>query len=129
MLKVLLIDDEMGFCHFTKQNLEQMGPYQVETASDAREGLMIAEKGRPDVILLDVMMPEMDGFEVLEKLKQQASTASIPVLMLTALGDDRSQQIASSLYDDDYIVKPVTSEMLKSRIDKALERIGKRPAG
>lgn len=129
MIRVLVIDDEVGFCYFTKENLEQMGPYQVKTASGAHEGLLIAQRERPDVILLDIMMPEMDGFEILERLKKDVATSGIPVLMLTALGDPQSKQIASGLYNDDYIVKPVASEILKSRIDKALERIGRRPLG
>jgi len=118
--KILLIDDEKDFCHLLKLNLEEQGPYEVLVATDPRVGIRVAHQRRPDVILLDIVMPGMRGFEVLEKLKADRKTLSIPVLMLSALNDGNSKQQAISRYVDGYIEKPVNMDLLKSRIEGSL---------
>ena len=122
--RILMVDDEQDLCFFVKANLEIVGNYEVITATSGREGVRAASWHKPDLILLDVMMPGMDGFEVLKKLKEDIKTASIPVIMLTAKADDESKMKAAGLYGDDYIVKPVEFKMLKARIDSALASKG-----
>jgi len=121
-MKVLIIDDEKDFVYFVKLNLESFGCYKVATGHDGSRGLRLAKWFKPDVILLDIMMRGKSGFEVLEKLKADKVTMSIPVLMLTARNDESSKEKATGLYDDDYIVKPVAKDVLRSRIDKVVSR-------
>jgi DNA-binding response OmpR family regulator len=86
--KILIIDAEKDFAHFVKDNLQLISNYTVITASRGKKGVRIALKENPDLILLDVMMPGMDGFEVLKRLKRNEKTYHIPVIMLTAKSDD-----------------------------------------
>lgn len=122
--RILMIDDEKDLGFFVKANLEMVGNYEVMTASSGKDGLRSASWHHPDVILLDVMMPGMDGFEVLKKLKSEPKTESIPVIMLTAKADDESKMTAAGLYGDDYLIKPVEFKTLKARIDSILESRG-----
>lgn len=123
MRKILIIDDEEDLTFFVKANLELAGDYEVEVAINGRDGIKLASREKFDLILLDIMMPHMDGFEVLEVLKKNKKTLSTPVIMLTAKGDEKSRLRAAGLYDEDYIVKPVQIDFLKSKIDEALKRI------
>lgn len=122
MKKILIIDDEEDLTFFVKANLELAGDYEVLIATSGKKGIKAARRHKPDLILLDIMMPQIDGFKVLEKLKASSETMIIPVIMLTAKGDDESKLKASSLYDEDYIVKPVQIEVLKSKIEEVLKR-------
>jgi len=124
--KILIIDDEEDLTFFVKANLELVGNYEVIIATSGKEGIAIAATSDVDVILLDIMMPKMDGFEVLEKIKKARGTLSIPVIMLTAKDDIDSKIKAAGLYDEDYIVKPVKIEILKIKIEEALKRRGVR---
>jgi DNA-binding response OmpR family regulator len=125
MKKVLIIDDEEDLTFFVKANLELAGDYEVNIANSGKEGLKIAARYKPDLILLDIMMPHMDGFEVLERLKNTPKTTSIPVIMLTAKGDEDSKVKSATLYNEGYIVKPVQIEFLKAKIEEVLERTHK----
>lgn len=122
MKKILIIDDEKNFCALVKMNLELIGDYNVIIAASGKEGIRAAEGERPDLILLDVTMPKMDGFEVLKILKKNDKTISIPVVMLTGRGSRKYQEEAMSVYDEDYIVKPINIEILKSKIEEVLKR-------
>ena len=122
--KILIIDDEEDLIFFVKANLELIGDYEVIIATSGKEGAAIASSQDVDLILLDIMMPKMDGFEVLEKIKKSRGTLAIPVIMLTAKGDIDSKLKAAGLYDEDYIVKPVQIEILKVKIEEALKRRG-----
>lgn len=122
MTKILIIDDEEDLTFFVKANLELAGDYEVEVATSGKEGIKFAVSQKFDIILLDIMMPHMDGFDVLESLKKNKKTLSIPVVMLTAKGDDKSKIKAAGLYDEDYIVKPVQIEFLKTKIEEVLLR-------
>ncbi len=122
MRKVLIIDDEEDLTFFVKANLELSGQYKVVIATRGKEGIKIARRYKPDIILLDIMMPQMSGFEVLEQLKKNPATLSIPVIMLTAKGDDESKLKASGLYNEEYIIKPVKIDYLKNRIEEVLSR-------
>ncbi len=118
---ILVIDDEEDFSYFTKRNLERNN-YSVVSVRDGAAGLSSAKELKPDLILLDIMMPGINGFEVLERLKQDSATASIPVIMLTGLDDEQARLKAGTLQDADYLVKPVEVEQLRSRIEKVLGR-------
>lgn len=120
--KILLIDDEENFCFLVKQNLEDAGRYSVEAVNDPDKGLKLAHKIIPDVILLDITMPKKSGLQVLEILKQNTKTMAIPVIMLTAHSDSGTKLKASYLYGDDYLVKPVSYDVLKSKVDEVIER-------
>ncbi len=125
MIKVLIVDDEEDLTFFVKANLELDGDYEVVIATGGKEGIRAAEHFKPDVILLDIMMPQMDGFETLKRLKKSIKTLATPVIMLTAKGDLDSKVKASTLFDEDYIVKPVEIEFLKSKINEVLKRRNK----
>jgi len=121
--RILLIDDEEDFCFFTKNNLEKTGEFEVTYTTDPDEGIKIARKGQPDLILLDIRMPRKDGFIVLEELKKDDKTIPIPVIMLTAVAEEHAKIEASRLYSEDYITKPVDMQSLKAQIDKVLKRV------
>jgi len=118
--KILIIDDEKDFCYFLKANLQLISNYQVLISTKAKKGIKAARKEKPDLILLDILMPRIDGFEVLKRLKESEKTLHIPVIMLTAKNENESRMKASGLYSDDYIVKPVETEVLISKIHKLL---------
>ena len=122
MRKILIIDDEEDLTFFVKANLELTGDYEVMIAKNGKEGIKLAASHKPDLILLDIMMPKMDGFEVLEKLKQAKETIAIPIIMLTAKTDDASKIKAASLYDEDYMTKPVQIETLRAKIEEVAQR-------
>lgn len=120
MKKILIIDDEEEFTSFMKMNLELRGDYEVNFALNGAEGVRIAENDKPDLILLDIIMPEMDGFEVLRRLRGSEKTKSIPVIMVTARSDDKAMMKSLKLHDAGYIIKPVKIEELEEKIEKAL---------
>lgn len=122
--RILLIDDEKEFCSLVKKNLEIMGDFVVFIASDGKEGIKLAKKEIPDLILLDIHMPGMDGFEVLEKLKKDSETMDIPVAMLTVIKDQASKERASQLYVEAYIAKSIEPIDLKAKINKILSLRG-----
>lgn len=122
--KVLIIDDEESFCKLVKMNLELDETFKVETATDGKKGLELAKRFKPDVIILDIMMPKMSGFEVLEKMKKDPQTITIPVVMLSAKEDMDFQVKAAQLYDELYLVKPIDAPTLKSKIEEVLTRRG-----
>jgi len=122
---ILIIDDEADFCKLVKLNLELIGDFTVTIATDGKHGLALAKTLKPHLILLDIMMPHMDGFQVLEKLKADEATMQIPVIMLTAKGDDASKVKASELYNEEYITKPIEALELRSKITEVLERTAK----
>jgi len=120
--KILLIDDEADFCKITKMNLELISDFSVEFATNAKAGINLAKRIKPDLILLDIRMPGMDGLVTLEKLKSDKDTMEIPVVMLTALDSEDYKLKASSLYDEDYITKPIEAKELKAKIEEVLSR-------
>jgi DNA-binding response OmpR family regulator len=122
MKKILIIDDEKDFGFFVKQNLELVGGYNVMVATSGKDGIAAALRYKPDLILLDVIMPQMSGFEVLQVLKDTKDTTMIPVVMLTAVDTDEAKEKALGLYNEDYIVKPVAISELKAKVDAVLSR-------
>lgn len=120
MGKILVIDDEAEFGLAVCRGLEATGKYRVGLATRGAEGLEMARRHPPDLILLDVRMPGMDGLTVLKRLKERVETMAIPVLMLTALTDEHTKQQAAQYYNDDYIEKPVSFHILLEKIEKNL---------
>ncbi len=119
--RILVIDDEKDLCFFLKANLEARGNYIVKVASSGEDGLYLAERFKPHLIILDIMMPVMDGFQVLDALKKNPKTMAIPALILSARHDDESRIEASGLYCEGYVAKPVRIDELRSRIRKILK--------
>ena len=121
--RALVVDDQADFRRLVSFTLENSGlPISVQTASSGREALEHVEQDKPDVILLDVMMPEMDGFQVCEQLRGNVRTAFIPILMLTALDDSSSRARGFLAGTDDYIAKPFARAELLARVRRLLER-------
>jgi DNA-binding response OmpR family regulator len=120
MNTILIIDDEEDFVFFIKSALELHGRFRVFYSTDGKSGIEIARREKPKLILLDIMMPEMDGFEVLKELKDDSQTMAIPVVMLTAKNDDHTMTEAFGSYAQYYIVKPVEMDLLAAQIDYVL---------
>lgn len=120
--KILIIDDEKDFCRAVKMNLELTGNFEVNAALNGKMGIKLAKKLKPDLILLDIVMPGIDGFEVLKRLKEDNNTIAIPVVMLTAKGDDASKIKAAGLYGEEYITKAIEAPDLKVKIETVLKR-------
>lgn len=121
--KVLLVDDELDILEFLSYNLEKEG-YKVYTAKNGVEAIKIAEKKTPHLIILDVMMPEMDGIEACEELRKIPALSSTVIAFLTARGEDYSQIAGFEAGADDYITKPVRPKVLISRVKALLKRTG-----
>ena len=119
--KILLIDDEDDFCFFAKLNLEKGGDYEVFTATSGMEGLRLAKEKKPDLIILDVIMPEMDGGQVAEALLRDESTSGIPVVFLTAVvRKEEVSEHGGRIGGKDFIAKPVTAAKLMESIEHYL---------
>jgi two-component system alkaline phosphatase synthesis response regulator PhoP len=123
---ILIVDDEKDIIDLLKYNLQKEG-YHVLTAANGKQALDRAEQ-RPDLILLDVMMPEMDGLEVVKRLKANNATSTIPVIFLTAKGSEVDEIVGLELGADDYIVKPVRVPKLMARIKALLRKHEAEPA-
>lgn len=120
--KILIIDDELDFTKMVKINLEQTGKYDVFIENNPLLALSSVKNCKPDLILLDIIMPGADGFKVLQMLKKDTATISTPVIMLTAVMTDDAKERAMSLYDEGYLEKPIASDLLEKAIDKVLKR-------
>jgi len=121
--KVLLVDDELDILEFLSYNLEKEG-YIVYTAKNGLEAIKVAEKTTPHLIILDVMMPEMDGIAACEELRKIPALNSTVIAFLTARGEDYSQIAGFEAGADDYITKPVRPKVLVSRVKALLKRTG-----
>lgn len=121
--KILLVDDEPDILEFVGYNLKKE-EFQVITASDGREGLKIAQKEKPHLILLDVMMPDMDGIETCEQIRRTPGLEDTLIAFLTARGEDYSQLAGFDAGADDYITKPIKPKVLISRMKALLRRYG-----
>ena len=122
--RILLIDDEEDFCFFVKLNLEKAGRFEILTATSGQEGVTIASRECPDLILLDIIMPEMGGGQVAELLFENPKTRKIPVLFITAIASRRQVQSQEGIIGGkNFIAKPVTPEELMSKIDGVFKGI------
>jgi DNA-binding response OmpR family regulator len=119
--KILVVDDEAVLVETIAYNLEQAG-YQVTTAADGASALEVAHRESPDLILLDIMLPEMDGLEVCRQLRRDSTTASTPIIMLTAKGDEIDKVVGLEVGADDYVTKPFGRRELLARVRALLRR-------
>jgi len=117
--KILVIEDEERMARFVRLNLEQDG-FQVNEALTGREGLDKLRTFMPDLILLDIMLPDLDGFELLKMIRE---IDTVPVIMLTAKGEEEDKVRGLELGADDYITKPFSPRELVSRVKAVLRRI------
>ena len=125
--KVLLIDDDPDFVEATKIVLESR-PFRVISALDGDEGLEKAREEKPDVIILDIIMPTKDGFAVCEQIKKEPELADIPVLLLTSLSQrvgETSVSVSQGLTTEaeDYVDKPVSPDELLRRVERLLRKV------
>lgn len=120
-IKILVVDDEPDILNILTYNLEKEG-YVVFTASDGEEGIRIAEKELPVLIVLDIMMPKMDGVAVCRYLRAKPEFANTIITFLTAMEEDNSQIAALDFGGDDYITKPIRPKVFISRIKALLRR-------
>jgi DNA-binding response OmpR family regulator len=118
---ILVIDDEPELVKLLDYNLTKAG-YLVLSARDGEAGLSTARKHAPDAIILDVMMPGLDGWEVCKRLRQDASTSALPILMLTAKADEGDRVLGLELGADDYVTKPFGVRELLARVKALLRR-------
>lgn len=119
--KILLVDDEVDILEFISYNLEKEG-YKVYTAQNGAEAIKVAEKTLPDLIILDVMMPEMDGIAACEEIRRIPTLQNTIIAFLTARGEDYSQIAGFEAGADDYITKPIRPKVLVSRVKALLKR-------
>ena len=120
--KILIVDDEEELCELLRLTFEPK-KHKVYTANDGEEGLKIAERRKPDLIILDIKMPTMNGYEFLGKMRAIPKIADIPVVVMTSLTDDTNQSDedwAKSLEVADFVSKPVEPFHLLERVEKLL---------
>lgn len=123
--RVLVIDDEERIVGIVRAYLEKEG-FRVLTASDGREGLALARREKPDLIILDLMLPAMSGWDVCRELRRESAT---PVIMLTARDDDTDKIVGLELGADDYVTKPFNPKELVARVRAVLRRTRPAPEG
>jgi two-component system alkaline phosphatase synthesis response regulator PhoP len=117
--KILVVDDEVYILHILDFSLGAEG-YEVLTAADGDEAIRMARTEKPDLIVLDIMMPKVDGFEACRRLKADPETSAIPVILLTAKGREVDRQMGMEVGADDYIVKPFSPTRLIEKIGSYL---------
>ena len=121
MGKVLIVEDEANIRQLVKYNLEKES-FQVLEAEDGLLGLRLAKAEKPDLVLLDLMLPQMDGLEVCRSLKGNPATAALPIIMLTAKSEEIDKVIGLELGADDYMTKPFSPRELVARVKAVLRR-------
>jgi CheY-like chemotaxis protein len=122
-IRVLVIDDEASFTKMVKLNLEDAGDYAVQTLNESRKSIEVAREFNPQVILLDVVMPEMDGGDVANNLRTRTATKGIPIIFVSAMVSQRESN--SGFYEsggEHFLAKPVTTETLCDAIKKVLAK-------
>jgi two-component system, OmpR family, alkaline phosphatase synthesis response regulator PhoP len=120
-IKILLVDDEPDILEFLGYNLKKEG-FEVLTASNGKDALQLAKKEVPQLIILDVMMPEMDGIETCRQLREEKELKDVVIAFLTARGEDYTQIAGFEVGADDYITKPIKPRVFISRVKALLRR-------
>jgi two-component system alkaline phosphatase synthesis response regulator PhoP len=118
---ILIVDDEQDILDLIEYNLQKEG-FDVLKAEDGLEGIEMARKHNPNLVLLDIMMPKMDGLEVVERMRNDQELKHIPIIFLTARGDENTEVQGLDKGGDDYITKPISTTTLISRIKAVLRR-------
>ena len=126
-IPVLVIDDELDLRRLLQFNLKEAG-FVCEVAENATEGLALAEKSPPSVVILDLMLPDLPGTEVCRRMRANAKLADVGILMLTARGDDYDRVVGFELGCDDYVVKPFNVREVLLRVRALSRRVGERRA-
>jgi two-component system alkaline phosphatase synthesis response regulator PhoP len=121
--RILLVDDEEDILEFVSYNLEREG-FKVYTARNGKEAIQMVTKVKPDLVILDVMMPEMDGIAACEEIRKLPGCRDVVIAFLTARGEDYSQIAGFDAGADDYITKPIRPKVLISRVKALLKRTG-----
>lgn len=121
---ILLVDDEKDILEFLQYNLEKEG-YRVFTANDGLEGVQMTQKVAPDLILMDVMMPRMDGIEACQTIRKDLQLNAPLIVFLTSRAEDYSQVAGFEAGADDYITKPIRPRLLVSKVEALLRRAGR----
>jgi len=121
-IKILLVDDEQDILEIVGYNLAQEG-YQIVTATNGKEAIAKAKKELPQLIIMDVMMPEMDGMEACENIRKLPELRQVLITFLTARGEDYSQVAGFDAGADDYITKPIKPKLLVSKVKALLRRL------
>ena len=119
--KILVVEDEADILEIIAYNLGREG-FRVVSSRDGEEGLELAEREDPDLILLDLMLPGMDGIEVCRRLKEDESAAGVPIIMVTAKGEESDIVLGLGVGADDYVVKPFSPRELVARVKAILRR-------
>lgn len=119
--KILLVDDEPDILEFLSFNLKKEG-FQIYTSNNGRDALKIANEIKPHIIILDVMMPDMDGIETCREIRNNENLKNVLITFLTARGEDYSQIAGFDAGADDYITKPIKPRVLVSRVNALLRR-------
>lgn len=119
--RVLAIEDEPDILTVLEYNLAREG-FTVATASNGEDGVRAANREKPDIVLLDLLLPGLDGIEVCRQLKQDAATCNIPIIMLTAKGEESDVVLGLGMGADDYVTKPFSPKELMARIRAVLRR-------
>jgi len=119
--KILVIEDEPGTLRFVKYTLEQEG-YQVYTSQNGLEGLKKAQQNGIDLIVLDIMLPGIDGFEICHRLRARPETAHLPILMFSAKAQEIDKATGLKMGADDYLIKPADPTEILSRVKGLLAR-------
>ncbi|MFA5351358.1 MAG: response regulator transcription factor, partial [Candidatus Omnitrophota bacterium] len=120
--KILIIEDEKDIVKMLEYNLKKEG-FQVISSRDGEEALDMAVRDNPDLVILDLMLPGLDGLEVCKILKKEAKTAQIPIIMLTAKSQESDKVVGLELGADDYVTKPFSPRELVARIKAVLRRV------
>ncbi|MDA7857879.1 response regulator [bacterium] len=115
--KVLIVDDESDLLQTLKVRLEHWG-YQITIATDGKKCLNKVSQDKPDLILLDIMMPGLDGLSICQKLQE----SKIPIVIMTALSEEKIRHAAQVVGVADFILKPFSMELLRTKVEKALRR-------
>lgn len=118
---ILVVDDEQDILDLIEYNLKIEG-FEVLKAENGQEGIQLVKDHKPDLVLLDIMMPEMDGLEVCERLRRDETVSMIPIIFLTARDDEKTEVEGLNLGADDFITKPISTRKLLSRIKAVLRR-------
>ena len=118
---ILVVDDEEDVLELVRYNLDRSG-YRVETASSGEEALAKARRKLPDLVILDLMLPGMDGLEVCKRLKNNVKTEGLPIIVLTAKGEETDVVTGLELGADDYVTKPFSPKVLIARVRRILRR-------
>ncbi|MBS1535988.1 MAG: response regulator transcription factor [Flavobacteriaceae bacterium] len=121
-IRILLVDDEPDILEIVGYNLSQEG-YQILTASNGKEAIAKAKKDLPHLIIMDVMMPEMDGMEACEQIRKMPELSQVIITFLTARSEDYSQVAGFDAGADDYITKPIKPKLLVSKVKALLRRL------